>query len=95
MPSAETVEDLEASPGEIRSSVLFLLNFTWLLDIQVKLSCSQLDGNTGKLETLGISANLGLISIWKVFKAMEFGEITEAITTNKEKGPITKPWGQW
>lgn len=28
MLSADAVEDLEASSGEIRSSVLFLLNFT-------------------------------------------------------------------
>lgn len=76
IPSAQTVEDLEAGPGEIRSSVLFLLNFTCLLDIQVKPSRSQLDENTCKLERLGIRPNLGLLSIWKVFRATESGEIT-------------------
>lgn len=43
MPCTEMVDDVKGAGDEIKCAVLFLLNFTWLLDIQMKTSSWQLD----------------------------------------------------
>ena len=76
MPCTEMVEDVEVSGHEIKSSVLFLLNFTRLCYIQMNVSSWLLDMNMCKWDSLAIRSNLGFISMWVVFKDTEFGEIT-------------------